>query len=208
MLLLLVWALPVYADDAVHTVYVVRRGWHIDVGYAVEDLREPLRSIAGNFPGVDYVLFGFGDKHYLDNVKNQRGPKMLAALWPGRGIILVTTLHSDPATAFENGQVIALAANERQLQDSQNYVWTSLVTQSQHADVYQPGPYDGGYYFLAVPKYSALHTCNTWAAQTLRAAGFPIRAHCVLFAHQLWSQVRRLQRGADTVTTPHAVTDQ
>jgi Protein of unknown function (DUF2459) len=193
LLLLIALAGSAYADDgAPHTVYVVRRGWHIDVGYAVQDLREPLRSIAKNFPSVDYVFFGFGDKHYLDNVKNQHGPKMLAALWPGRGIILVTTLQSPPKAAFDDDRVIAMAATERQLQDSQNYVWESLITESQEADVYQPGPYVGGYYFLAVPKYSAVHTCNTWAAQTLRAAGFPIRARGVLFAGQLWSQVRRL----------------
>jgi hypothetical protein len=47
---------------------------------------------------------------------------------------------------------------------------------------------------LGVPKYSALHTCNTWASEVLRAA--PLRTHRwgVLFAGQVWSQVRRLQR--------------
>jgi uncharacterized protein DUF2459 len=198
LLLLVAVAQSAYADErAPHTLYVVRRGWHVDVGYAVQDLREPLRSITKNFPGVNYVLFGFGDKHYLDDVKNQHGPKMLAALWPGRGIILVTTLQSPPDAAFEDGQVIALSVTERELRDSQNYVWKSLVTESNEANVYQPGPYAGGYYFLAIPKYSAFHTCNTWAAQTLRAAGFPIRAQGVLFARQLWSQVRRLRSRAE-----------
>jgi len=209
LLLLIAWTHSAYADEgALHTVYVVRRGWHVDVGYAVQDLREPLRSIAKNFPGVDYVLFGFGDKHYLDNVKNQHGPQMLAALWPGRSIILVTTLRSPPQSAFEDGQVIALSATEQQLQDSQRFVWDSLLTESGKVNIYQPGPYDGGYYFLALPKYSAFHTCNTWAAQTLRAAGFPIRAQGVLFARQLWSQVRRLQRRADSLSEHSAATDQ
>jgi hypothetical protein len=74
---------------------------------------------------------------------------------------------------------------------TQDFIWQSLATTPQGVEVYRPGPYEGGYYFLAAPKYSAFHTCNTWAAETLRAAGFPIRAQGVLFAHQLWSQVRR-----------------
>jgi hypothetical protein len=192
-LLLIALAQSAYADDGgIHTLYVVRRGWHIDVGYAVQDLREPLRSIVKNFPDAGYVLFGFGDKHYLDNIKNQHGIRMLGSLWPGRGIILVTTLHSAPRAAFGAGEVIALGATDQQLRDSQDYVWMSLVKDSGEAKVYQPGPYEGAYYFAASIKYSALHTCNTWAAQTLRASGYAVRAQGVLFASQLWSQVRRL----------------
>jgi hypothetical protein len=176
---------------ATHTVYVARRGWHIDVGFATQDLREPLRSITRNFPEAKFVFFGFGDMHYLADEKNQHGPAMIAALWPGKGIILVTTLQTSPSEAFGSSQVIALNATETQLQATQEYIWNSLTVAPQGVDVYRAGPYEGGYYFLATPKYSAFHTCNTWAAQTLRAAGFPIRARGVLFAHQLWSQVRR-----------------
>jgi Protein of unknown function (DUF2459) len=191
--LLLLGASPAWAERAVTpTVYVARRGWHIDVGFATQDLREPLRSIAKNFPEAKFVFFGFGDMHYLADEKNQHGPAMIAALWPGRGIILVTTLQAAPSEAFGSTQVVTLDATETQLQATQDYIWKSLaVTGPQGIEVYRAGPYAGGYYFLATPKYSAFHTCNTWAAQTLRAAGFPIRARGVLFAHQLWSQVRR-----------------
>jgi hypothetical protein len=198
--LLVAFALNVRADEnAVPTVYVARRGWHIDVGYAKQDLREPLRSIAKNFPDANYVFFGFGDMHYLADAKNQHGPAMLAALWPGPGIILVTTIQSAPAAGFGGANLIALPATEQQLQSSQDYIWNSLITHSQEeVDVYRPGPYEGAYYFLAAPKYSAFHTCNTWAAQILRAAGFPVRTQGVLFARQLWSQARRAERRIST----------
>ena len=42
--------------------------------------------------------------------------------------------------------------------------------------------------------YSAVHTCNTWAAETLRAGGLPVHAAGVIFAGQLWTQMSRLQR--------------
>ena len=190
--LLAVLSDAVMADSPV--IYVVRRGWHIDVGYAKQDLQEPLRAITKNFPDANYVFFGFGDMHYLADVKNQHGVAMLAALWPGRGIMLVTTLQTSPPEAFGSTEVIALPATAQQLQASQDYIWHSLATAEQGIDVYRPGPYEGGYYFLAVPRYSAFHTCNTWAAQTLHAAGFPVHAQGVLFARQLWSQARRVQR--------------
>jgi Protein of unknown function (DUF2459) len=57
---------------------------------------------------------------------------------------------------------------------------------------YAPGPYPGSGYFNAVPRYSAFHTCNTWAAEALKAAGLPVRSRGVALAGQLWRQSRRL----------------
>ena len=182
------------ARDSAPTIYVARRGWHVDIGFDKRDLREPLLSISKNFPQARTVFFGFGDLHYLADERNQHGPRMLAALWPGRGIMLVTTLRTDPVSAFGESSVIALPASDAQMRDAQSYVWNSLVTTGGVAELYRAGPYEGGYYFSAKPEYSALHTCNTWAAQTLRAAGYPIHAQGVLFARQLWSRARRLQR--------------
>ena len=53
-----------------------------------------------------------------------------------------------------------------------------------------PGPYEGSAYLRASERYSALHTCNTWAAELLQASGLPVHSHGVLFAGQLWRQVQ------------------
>ena len=42
-------------------IYVVRRGWHMDIGFAAADLQPPLNDVIGQFPGVRYLFFGFGD---------------------------------------------------------------------------------------------------------------------------------------------------
>ena len=62
-------------------IYVARRSWHIDVGFAVADLQPPLNAVAAQFPGVRYLFFGFGDRHYL-LAKDRNAPVLLAALWP------------------------------------------------------------------------------------------------------------------------------
>jgi hypothetical protein len=51
------------------------------------------------FPGAQYLFFGFGDRHYL-LAKNRGAPVALAALWPGRGMFLATGLTSAPSVAF------------------------------------------------------------------------------------------------------------
>jgi hypothetical protein len=175
------------------TVYVARRGWHIDIGLAAAALTAPLSQAGRDLPGARYIFFGFADKHYL-LAANHRAPVLLSALFPGAGIMLTTGIPNSPAAAFGEKHVIALRVTPDQMRDLQSFIWRSLRTQDEALKVFQQGPYDGSVYFLAVRKYSAVHTCNTWGAEALRAAGFHVHAKGVIFAWQLWSQARRLKR--------------
>jgi hypothetical protein len=184
----------VQPQDALRSpfVFVARRGWHIDIGFAASDLEPPLSSLATEFPGVRYLFFGFGDRQYL-LAKNHNAPVLWGALWPGRGILLITGLSKRPNEAFGATHVAALPVTRQQLHDTQAFVWNSLERQgATHSSA--RGPYDGSLYFSATPRYSAFHTCNTWAAEALKAAALPIHSAGVLFAGQLWTQVRRAER--------------
>jgi Protein of unknown function (DUF2459) len=184
---------PANANSGSTTIYVARRGWHIDVGMAAADLLAPLNQAAAYLPGTRYFFFGFADKHYLLAV-NHNAPVLLSALWPGAGIILTTGLTNSPAEAFGTTHVIALTLSQDQMRDLRSFIWRSLRTQDDTLKIYRQGPYEDSVYFLATQKYSAFHTCNTWGAQALRAAGFRVHTAGVIFAGQLWTQARRLER--------------
>jgi hypothetical protein len=176
------------------TVYVARRKWHIDVGFAAADLG-PLAALNAEFPAAKYLFFGFGDRHYL-LAKNRDAPLLLGALWPGPGLILLTSLQGLPAQAFGESQVVELELSTAQTRAIQSFIRSSIADPTPYAK----GPYEGSLYYAARQRYSAFHTCNTWAAQTLRAGDVPVRARGVLFAGQLWSQVRKL--GGARVSMP------
>jgi hypothetical protein len=178
------------------TIYVARRGWHIDIGMAAADLSPPLVQAAADLARARFVFFGFADKHYL-LAKNHSGPVLLSALFPGAGILLTTGLTNSPAEAFGAAHVITLTVQREQMHALQSFIWRSLRTQDDQLKVYRDGPYQDSVYFLAAPKYSAFHTCNTWGAEALRAAGFHVHSAGVVFAWQLWSQARRLKRLED-----------
>lgn len=184
------------ARPASSILYVARRGWHIDIGVAAEELAPPLNQVALNLPDAHHVFFGFADKHYL-LADNHHAPVLLSALFPGAGIILTTGIANTPAQAFGEKHVITLRVTPEQMSGLQSFIWRALRTRDGMLDVYQKGPYDGSAYFLAVRKYSAFHTCNTWGAEALRAAGFNVHAKGVVFAWQLWAQARRLKRNQD-----------
>jgi hypothetical protein len=173
-------------------VYVARRGWHTDVGFALADPEPRLRALASGLPSAHYLFFGFGDMRYL-LAKHHGSSTLAAALWPGRGIMLVTGLANTPQQSFGLPHVIEFDLDIVEAQALQAWIWESFVSEAGSASLYRPGPYEGSWYFLARARYSALHTCNTWAAEALKAGGLPVLSRGVLFAGQLWSQLTRLQ---------------
>ncbi|MDP9085103.1 MAG: DUF2459 domain-containing protein [Pseudomonadota bacterium] len=168
-----------------NVIYVARRGWHIDIGFSAADLQGPIRSIESDFPGLKTLFFGFGDQRYL-LAKHRNSPVLLAALWPGKAMLLATGLSAPPREAFGAEQVIALRVTYAQLLMAETYVWRSL--DGTEASL---GAYEGSLYYPAAVQYSAFHTCNTWAAEVLQAAGLGVHSRGVIFAGQLWSQVKR-----------------
>jgi Protein of unknown function (DUF2459) len=185
--------------DASSTIYVVRRGWHIDIGLSAQELGPRLDAIGRDLPDARTLFFGFADRHYL-LAKHRNAPVLLGALWPGAGIILVTGIAGGADAAFGAPHVITLSVDSQQMEALRAFIWSSLVIQDESVNVYRNGPYEDSLYFLATPKYSGLHTCNTWGAEALRSAGFRVHSRGVIFAGQLWAQARRLKRQQRTTS--------
>lgn len=186
---------PVSPSDAAVDLYVVRRGWHVDVGFAAGELQAPLQSVVSQFPGARYLIFGFGDRHYL-MTSHRNAPVLLAALWPGRALILATGLTGSPTQAFGGSEhVVRLRISKAQSGSAQQFIWQALEKlDSPPGDQVKPyaiGPYEGSLFFAAQDDYSALHTCNTWAAEVLKAAGFPVRPAGTIFAWQVWRTAQK-----------------
>lgn len=172
-------------------IYVVRRRWHTDIGFAAQDLQPPLASVRAALPRARYLLFGFGDRHYLLSRGRSFG-ELLGALWPGPGVMLVTGLVASPAAAFGPSDVTRLTVGAAQERDLEHFVWRSLALRPGAAAPLAPGPYTGSLYYASAQRYSAFHTCNTWTAEALDAAHLPVSSTGVEFAGQVWAQVRRL----------------
>jgi uncharacterized protein (TIGR02117 family) len=178
------------ASGSLVTVYLARRKWHIDVGFATADLDPPLRPMTAEFAAARYLFFGFGDRRYL-LTKSRSAPLLLGALWPGPALLLVTAIKDPPDFAFGPSQVVRLELSADQVHAIQSFIRASIP--GSDLTPLAAGPYADSAYYPASQPYSALHTCNTWAAEALRAGGQRIRSTGVIFASQLWHQVMRLR---------------
>lgn len=177
------------------TIFVIKRSWHTDIGFEAADLHPPLATLRPGLPAARYLLFGFGDKHYLLKRENSF-EGMVGAVWPGEGLVLVTGLAGTPEQAFGVAGVTRLTVSAAQAARLEEFVWNTLATQDGIAVALAPGPYEGSRYYPSTLRYSGLHTCNTWTAEGLQAAGLPIHSFAVEFSGQVWRQVQRLKDAA------------
>ena len=183
---------PIVAADPPVTIYVIKRSWHTDIGFEAADLHPPLATLRPALPEAQYLLFGFGDKHYLMTRANSfQG--MVGAVWPGDGLVLVTGLEGTPEQAFGVNGVARLRVSAAEARRLEEFVWNTLATENGVATALAPGPYGGSLYYESTLRYSGLHTCNTWTAEGLKTAGLPIRSFGVEFSGQVWRQVARLK---------------
>jgi uncharacterized protein (TIGR02117 family) len=173
------------------TIYVIKRSWHTDIGFYVADLHPPLATLRPALPEARYLLFGFGDKHYLLNRGNSF-EGMVGAVWPGEGLVLMTGVEGTPEQAFGVAGVTRLRVSAAQAEKLEEFVWNTLATHDGIATALAPGPYDQSLYYPSTQRYSGLRTCNTWTAEGLRSAGLPVHSFGVEFSWQVWPQVRRL----------------
>ena len=193
-------AQPANSSDSSAVIYVIKRKWHVDIGFAATDLQSPLASLRADFPAARYLVFGFGDRHYLLHQDHGLGG-MLAALWPGPGLILATGLTATAQQAFGEDNVIEIPVTAAQARDAQDFVWNSLFIENGAVAPLHAGPYDGSVYYSASQGYSAMHTCNTWAAEALRAANLPIHSVGVALSGQVWNQAQRIGQQRDAGST-------
>jgi uncharacterized protein (TIGR02117 family) len=173
-----------------HAIYLIRRGWHTDIGMEADEVGAPLTRLRSVFPGVRVLLFGFGERGWSLH-RQHDFTDMLAALIPGSGALLVTALRVPPRFAFPPEDVITLQVSARgrgRLNDfiSRSFEWAPDGAPHAIAD----GPYAGSLFYASTMRYSGMFTCNTWTAEGLQTAGLPIHADGVLFAGEVVDRAR------------------
>ena len=171
-------------------IYVVGRGWHTDIGLPVDEVSGPLASLENGFPGVRYMVFGFGEREYY-MARKTGSAEMLAAMFPSKSAVLLTALNAAPDIAFADQRVVLLRLPQAGVDEIAAGIWQSLEKHVGGAILLADGPYVGSVFYASDKTYDLFYTCNTWTAHLLHDAGFPIDVHVVL-ADQVMEQVSQI----------------
>lgn len=173
------------------TVYVLVPGWHTEIALPMGAIRDPLKAVTPDFPGAQYLSFGWGERNYY----MARAPTFsdaMSALFPGPAVLLVTPLYRPPRESRASGQVFEVNLSAAGLDRLSNHLWAAFEksadgTPRRLAAGHEPG----SVFYAATGTYSASYTCNTWTAECLRVAGLPVTPAGVVFASEVTNQLRR-----------------
>jgi len=193
--------LPTYQEapgDGVRT-YLIAAGWHTEIALPITAIQDPLRAVTPDFPGGQYLSFGWGERNYYMARAPTAGDAM-SALFPGPAVLLVTPLYRAPRDSRANAQVFELGLSTAGLDRLSNYLWAAFEKSGDGSlRRLAAGPQPGSVFYAATGTYSATYTCNTWTAEGLRVGGMPVTPAGVVFVSELTDQLRT---GRVTVSDP------
>lgn len=179
---------PPCKPDGTDAIYVVGRGWHAEIGIPVEQLDGPLGFYRTVFPGARVVMFGYGKKTFITAPATTLAEYVLGP-FPGPAVIQVTGLAVTPLQAYEPGSTIRLAMPPGGDAALSAAIWNDLAKDQHGAPrLVSLGHHPVSVFYASRSGYSLLHTCNTWTANLLHAAGLGIATDGVVFSDQVMAR--------------------
>jgi uncharacterized protein (TIGR02117 family) len=169
--------------------YVIGDGWHTDIALPVSAITGPLQAVTHDFPTAHYLRFGWGQRTWYMAGQHTTGDA-LRALFPAPAAMLVTPLDQAPPSTTAGSQAFAVGLTTAGARHMADYIWAAFEQPIKGI----PGRFGfdrdpGGIFYAAHGTYSGTYTCNTWAADALRAGGIPVTSAGVVFAGQLTKQL-------------------
>ncbi len=186
-------AMPVApSSDPPGQVFLLTHGWHTDIAVPADEISGKLTLFLRRFPGARTIVFGYGKRNYMTEATHGVGD-WLGGPFPGDGAIEVSALHTGLAAAYGARHIIAIDLPPGGAQRLSAYVWANFAKHKTGRPIaVGHGDFPGSIVFLAASTYDLSHTCNTWSAQVLAAAGLPIQPTGIMFSNQIDGAARQL----------------
>lgn len=162
-------------------VTVVLTPWHAGIVIDGRDFISPLLPPA--LRTVRYLEFGWGHREYYRSADPSLLLGLGALLGSSPAVLHVAGFDAPPKEFFPAAQVRVISFDRE--------AYTRLIAAlggafSGAAEPIGGGLYGSAYFFEAQGEFSASHTCNTWVAEMLHAAGcdipspLPVRSSVLL----------------------------
>lgn len=166
-------------------------GWHTGLILSRAQLGPPLVALRRGAPASRYFLLGWGNRRYYLS----RRPTVvtaIVALFPSQSVMLIQSCRATLAACLSPGVRWRTVAVSRQgIHRLDDFLAHALLKDARgDFEPISAGPFPHSEFFKAVQPYDALHTCNTWTAQALHRAGLWVSVDGVVFAGQVWRQLK------------------
>lgn len=191
LLLLVLVSLPARSTPAEREIAVVNLGWHTGIALRVADIDLSVIPEARHFAAYPWIVIGWGDAEFYRNPDPDISVYLSAAFTGTPAVLQLVGLHSPPESYFSRSEVVPVALSEAEHRDLQTYIGRHFTRSgARRAEPVGEGLYPASLFFPAEGTFSLVHTCNTWVAQGLAAAGLEIAADEIIRASAVMTALR------------------
>lgn len=172
-------------------IWVLDSGWHTGLILSRAELGPTLSHLLQPAANADYFMFGWGNRKFYMAPNPTLGMD-IEALFPSKSTVLIESCANPPRECYTRAvrfQTVKVSAEG--LANLDNYLVQSFqIGAMDKLQALGPGPDAGSEFYASSLSYDAFHTCNTWTAEALHEAGLSVSYHGVIFADQLWRQLK------------------
>ncbi len=171
-------------------VWLVSNGWHTSVAMRTADATKELQAFA---PGSKYLVIGWGGADfYMWRNMHQPLRRLRAMILPTTSALHVIPVKTSIVESCPNSEVIEFEVNEQGLERLRKKLHLAFKRDPKgRPAIAGPGKLAASKFFEGTETYFFPKTCNLWAAQSLAAAGVPIRVSAAIVADNLCWQGRK-----------------
>ncbi len=174
------------------TIYLVNHGWHAGIVLRCADIPDNIWPKLGNFPDMEYLEVGWGDKDYYQIPDPHLGFILKAALLPTASVLHIVGFNDHVPAYFPYSEIIRIELSSAGFERLSRTIASSFaLDKAGNTTSPSPGRYGNSRFYLSRETYHLFNTCNVWTARALRTAGLPITPATATSVGNLMSQARK-----------------
>jgi uncharacterized protein (TIGR02117 family) len=184
---------PPGPDAPTEPVWVIDHGWHTGLVMGRSAIPAGLLPEQDDFPLARALEVGWGDADFYRASEPGIWAALRAAVASRASVIHMVGLPTRPEEIFAGSGIVQIRLSRPGFEALVRFVDDGFDREGRpRAAMLGRGLYGTSAFYPARGDYHLLHTCNTWIARALRAAGVPITPVYAMTAGNLMWQVRRL----------------
>lgn len=178
-------------NASTRSIWVSSNGWHTGIIVQTADIPPPLLREKAPFMGERFVEMGWGDAGFYqaEEITTQLAAKAL--LVPSPSAVHLVGFSAEPSQYFTASEVLHLRVSEAGFARLLEFMDNSISRAPSAAIKRSEGLYGNSRFVAGSGHYSAVRTCNHWAADALQAAGVPLTPWYAATSSALMWQLRR-----------------
>jgi Protein of unknown function (DUF2459) len=181
-------------------IYLVEHGWHVDLAIPSDMLRGDMTVFRRIFPGLRVLMVGFGKRTFMMAPVTTISD-LLVGPFPGQGVVLAIGMTAPPDQAYDDGTEAVIPLPPGGAEGLSDFLWRTLLVKDGMPVEIGKGFFPGSLFYATRTGYSGFYTCNTWAADALRAAGLKVDPSGVIFSGQAMARAVRVASRVCTITS-------